>query len=231
MAGTERPSEGRSAHAATGQGEHEAARFVAEKAQLRARLRERLASLDAGATQRAGAAIAEVLGRMESWRRAGAIAAFVSRPDEVDTGPVLERARREGKRVLLPRVLSGTALAFAAWPAGAPLVVGRFGLREPAPEAPVVPLGEAGIVLVPGLAFDAAGGRLGRGAGYYDRALADARAAADPPPLIGLALALQIVEAVPMAPFDVRLDGVVCETGRVGARPGPARRTGQEGDR
>ena len=109
-------------------------------------------------------------------------------------------------------------LEFAACSSLDTLGTGRFGIREPTSQHPVVSLADADVVLVPGLAFDGRGGRLGRGAGYYDRALApigsvDARRA-----LIGVALSIQIVPAVPMDARDVAVDRVVTERGW-GARP------------
>ena len=91
------------------------------------------------------------------------------------------------------------------------LVIGELGVPSPLPGARTYTLDEVGLVVVPGLAFDAAGGRLGRGGGFYDRLLGR-----DPVPFTcGLAYAAQLVDAVPMAAWDVRVRAVATERGCV----------------
>jgi 5-formyltetrahydrofolate cyclo-ligase len=87
------------------------------------------------------------------------------------------------------------------------LVVGRFGIREPGPACPVIPLNRLDLVLVPGIAFDARGGRLGRGQGFYDRLLADVRGTK-----CGVAFAEQLVDVVPMGSLDIRLNCILTPT-------------------
>jgi 5-formyltetrahydrofolate cyclo-ligase len=98
-------------------------------------------------------------------------------------------------------------LAFAA--AGPEdLIAGRFGLREPALTAPPIDLGAIAAFVVPGLAFDRSGGRIGWGHGYYDATLA----AAEPTALrIGLAFELQLIDRVPRDAHDVALHAVITE--------------------
>lgn len=153
------------------------------------------------------------------WREPGTIALYANLPGEIATAALMEAAWSAGHRVLLPRVLGEGGLEFAEHRVGAPLVPGAFDVPEPSVSAPVVDLAEADLILVPGLAFDRLGGRLGRGAGYYDRALAAsgrARARGSVVPndrgrlrTIGLALERQIVDAVPVDAHDVPLDAVV----------------------
>jgi 5-formyltetrahydrofolate cyclo-ligase len=81
-------------------------------------------------------------------------------------------------------------------------------VREPPPDLPAVPLSEIELVLVPGVAFDGSGRRLGRGRGHYDATLAALSPAAV---RIGLAFELQIVAAVPCEPHDMPLDAIVTE--------------------
>jgi 5-formyltetrahydrofolate cyclo-ligase len=139
------------------------------------------------------------------------VALFSSRSDEVDTGPLIESALRDGKQVLLPRTAGGEALEFAELGDRARLRIGRFGIAEPPPGSPGIRPDADTVLLVPGLAFDRHGGRLGRGAGYYDRALAGLVAGPRRPLLIGAGFSFQLVERVPMMTLDVRLDGVVSE--------------------
>jgi 5-formyltetrahydrofolate cyclo-ligase len=89
------------------------------------------------------------------------------------------------------------------------LVPGRYGVREPAPSAPSEALGPDVLVLVPGVAFDATGGRLGRGMGLWDRALAEERGAV----VVGVGYELQWVERVPREPHDRLVSAVLTEAG------------------
>ena len=183
----------------------------ASKIALRLEMRRNLSALDAGVHAAASAAIAARLTNSEEWSTARSVAAFVGVGGEVDTLPIIECAQRQGKHLLLPRCLSSTVLEFAAYSQDGVLENGRFGIPEPSADHPGESLRGIDLVLVPGLAFDRFGGRLGKGAGYYDRALAplDMRAR---PALLGLGFALQIAERVPMTTLDVHLDAVVTES-------------------
>src|SRR5690606_18813616 len=89
------------------------------------------------------------------------------------------------------------------------LPAGRFGVRAPSPQARAVPLAEIDLILVPGLAFDTEGNRLGRGAGFYDRFLATREGAA--PPACGVCFEAQLVDRIPTEPWDVPMNAVVTE--------------------
>jgi 5-formyltetrahydrofolate cyclo-ligase len=113
-----------------------------------------------------------------------------------------------GHRLVLPAIrAAGEPLDFRAWQPGEPLVPAGFGTQEPAATAPSV---APSVLLVPLLAFDAAGYRLGYGGGFYDRSLALLRAAGDTL-AVGLAYADQQVAAVPREATDQPLDLVVTE--------------------
>ena len=145
---------------------------------------------------------------------AGTVAGYWPLPDELDPWPLMERLGAEGRALALPRMVGrDRPLVFHAWAPGAPLVRGAFKVMEPPAEAPKV---RPAVVLVPLVAFDGRGHRLGYGAGFYDRTLAALRADGGPPVLaVGLAFAAQRVGAVPVEPFDVALDMVVTELGVV----------------
>ena len=194
-----------------------------EKARLRTALRRRLVAVADGARREAGRRAADHLAGSPAWHSLGTVAAFVSLADEIDTAPLIETVWSAGKRLLLPRVLDRDRLDFAEQSPGGPWHVGRFGIREPRVGAPSVSLGVADLVVVPALAFDRRGGRLGRGAGYYDRALAPLERAGGRPMLVGLALAVQLVDRVPRVAHDVLVDRVLTERGFAeGAAVGPA---------
>ena len=91
------------------------------------------------------------------------------------------------------------------------LVSGRYGVREPGPDRLARSVAANALVLVPGLAFDRQGGRLGRGAGYYDRALADLRRRLDQTTVIGVGFAIQLIDRVPMTSSDERVDAILTE--------------------
>jgi len=125
--------------------------------------------------------------------------------DEADPLELMKALAALGHPLALPLVRPGKALRFAEWAIGAPTRSNRFGILEPEP--PGLALKPAAI-LVPLLAFDAEGHRLGYGGGYYDRALENSTALA-----IGIAYAGQEVEKLPRESHDRPLDLVVTETG------------------
>jgi 5-formyltetrahydrofolate cyclo-ligase len=146
------------------------------------------------------------LAGLEVWRVARTVMAFASRPDEPDLDPLLCAAIAEGKTVALPRFRPATGLYEAAavrdWEQD--LVRGEFGIREPRAGAEAVPLNQLDLVLVPGLAFDPTGARLGRGKGFYDRLLADVSGHR-----CGVLFEWQRVEAVPLESHDRLMNSIL----------------------
>lgn len=159
----------------------------------------------------AGKAIANQLSECPSWSVSNVVALFSSLPGEIDTQPLFARSRRAGKRLLFPRMLAGNTLEFAVVEKVESLRSGRYGVLEPDETCRVHPLDGDAIVFVPGLAFDRRGGRLGRGAGYYDRALAACENRNGRPRFVGVAFESQLIESVPMETRDIRMDCVVTE--------------------
>jgi 5-formyltetrahydrofolate cyclo-ligase len=128
---------------------------------------------------------------------------------EIDPVPLMQALAGQGARLALPAVMArGKSLAFRAWSANDRLMLGALGILEPSPAAAeMIP----DIMLVPLAAFDRAGHRIGYGAGHYDYTLAHLRKV-KPIAAIGLAFAVQEIEAVPALPHDVALDYVLTET-------------------
>jgi 5-formyltetrahydrofolate cyclo-ligase len=147
------------------------------------------------------------------WIPAGVpVAGFWPIGSEIDTRPLLAALAARGQPVLLPLTPPpGGVLRFRAWTPGAALVAGRGGTLEPAEGAEGVP----GFVLVPLLAFDAAGRRLGYGGGYYDRTLPLLQGAG----LLGVAYAAQQVPEVPAGPQDFRLPRIATDQGVIETNP------------
>jgi 5-formyltetrahydrofolate cyclo-ligase len=141
--------------------------------------------------------MAEVAGRM--------IAGYVSMKGELDPAVALARAgvRRQAPRLRFHEMSPGAALASGPGP---------FGLLEPDAASPEVAVEALDIMIVPGIAFDAEGRRLGLGGGYYDGALAVARSGArGRPVLIGFAYDFQIVDECPIGDGDLPVDLVVTD--------------------
>lgn len=140
---------------------------------------------------------------------AGAVVSgFMPIRSEINPLPLMRRLAAAGARLALPVVTGcGLALTFRAWAPGDELQRGQMGLREPAPDRPEL---EPDIVLAPLAVFDRRGYRIGYGAGYYDMSL-NALRAHRPTVALGLAYAMQEVDAVPTEAHDARLDFVLTE--------------------
>jgi 5-formyltetrahydrofolate cyclo-ligase len=137
-------------------------------------------------------------------------AIYHPRGGELDPYPLAVVLERQGSRIALPvAVRAGAPLQFRLMSADGPLPVDAAGIPAPPIDAPAV---RPDLVIVPLLAFDRTGLRLGQGGGYYDRTL-EALRQEGPVVAIGLAYAGQELESVPAGPFDRRLDGVLTERG------------------
>lgn len=130
--------------------------------------------------------------------------------EEPDIRPLMTALHERGHRVALPRVVRpGAALRFHLWQPGDRLERGLAGILEPAAQSKEI---HPSVLLIPLLAFDATGARLGYGGGYYDRTLAALRQVREIE-AIGIAYSDQEVDRLPMGDHDERLDWVVTELG------------------
>lgn len=188
-----------------------------EKAELRRRMicaREAIGVVERGAAAHACAA------RLPGLLRGlppPVISAFLPIGAEIDPRPAMVVARKLGCRICLPVMVGrNLPLQFRAWSPGDPLEERQWGIREPSASAePMQP----GVLLMPLLAFDLRGGRLGYGGGYYDRTLRALRATA-PVLAVGLAFDEQGVDGVPCLDYDERLDRVITPTRTIECQPG-----------
>ena len=156
------------------------------------------------------AAAARIVTTIGALLPAGTVALYAAKSTEVELAGLDAELRARGVRVVYPRVVAGQRVLEMA---EGDLAPGSFGLREPTGAA--VPLAEIAAFVVPGIAFDRAGGRLGWGHGYYDATLALAR----PDALrIGVALECQLVEHLPRDAHDINLDLVVTEAATYGGK-------------
>lgn len=183
----------------------------ARKERLRKRLLAVRMGLDRGQVEASEQAILERVLSLEAYRRAKLVHTYVSsKENEVDTRALICTCLNQGKRVAVPVVMPGTkTLAHALIDGLDQLVVGPWGLAQPDP-AVVTWLPAAAridLVVVPGLAFDRRGNRIGWGGGYYDRFLAQVQAVK-----IGLCYDELVLNCIPGEPHDVPVDLVVAAT-------------------
>lgn len=177
-----------------------------QKRALRAEQRRRLAAMTPEERTAGSEAMCRVLAELPIWRESRAVLAFAPRMDEPDPTLVLRQSIQQGRRVALPRYSATTGAYEAAWihDWDRDLVRGEFGIWEPVADAPVVPLKQLDLVLVPGLAFDAKGARLGRGKGFYDRLLTDVSGHR-----CGVLFEWQLVGEVPLEPHDRLMNSIL----------------------
>jgi 5-formyltetrahydrofolate cyclo-ligase len=179
------------------------------KAALRDKVRVGLARITA--EQRSALAVQArvLLEGQPAWQEAGSILFYAPLPQELDVWPLLEKAVATGKTVVLPRFdkASGAYIAGCVHDPANDLELGRFGIREPKASCVPIPLNRLDFILVPGVAFDLHGRRLGRGRGFYDQLLAGQRGRT-----CGVAFDEQIVREVPTEPHDVRLNCILTPT-------------------
>jgi 5-formyltetrahydrofolate cyclo-ligase len=141
---------------------------------------------------------------------AAIVSGFMPMPDEIDVVPLLAWLHAEGTDLCLPVMQGkGKPLLFRAWAPGDDMVTAVWGIREPMADKPVV---EPDVLLVPLLAFDAHGWRLGYGGGFYDRSIS-ALGRFKRITTVGIAYDAQEVDAVPHLDYDERLDWVLTPAG------------------
>lgn len=149
-----------------------------------------------------------VLSKRPEFDSARNVGAFFSVGTEINTYPILEGVLKEGKKLYLPRLIKDQSrFDFIPVENFEHLAAGAFGIQEPVGGHPVDPA-LLDLVLVPGLAFDPRGHRLGFGLGYYDRVLPKLNPAALS---IGIGYAFQIVEMLPNDPHDVPMKALLTE--------------------
>lgn len=158
--------------------------------------------------------IEERLFSMDQIRRGKTISLYISYRDEVETESMIKRALRAGKRVCAPvcRSLDKRIEMMLIEDGAEGLLRGAYGIPEPVDHPDrLVRLEEIEVIILPALAYDPTGARLGSGFGCYDRFLLDMGLGATT--LVGLAFDAQIAQMLPTEPHDIRVDYIVTETG------------------
>lgn len=185
-----------------------------ERDALRLRLRRRRREVPAPVAAAAARRCAAALTSSPEFLGAKRIAAYVAVRGELDPALVMSAAEAAGKSLFLPCVDAHGALEFHGWNERTPMRSNRFGIPEPLERTQPSDPRTLDLVLVPLLAFDAAGTRLGSGAGYYDRTFAYKRGNPEArPKLAGFGYAFQECNRLAAAAWDVPLDLVATEAG------------------
>lgn len=184
-----------------------------DKNALRAAMKAARASLSDDERRSNSDGIRFHLSMLEVFRHAQSIHVFwpIVENGEVDLRPLIRSATVSGKVMRLP-VVEGDRLLHGVYQSEELLISGQFGLLEPNKEgasASVVP----DLVILPALAVDDRGHRLGYGGGFYDRYLDELHQQGHFPPLLATIFSVQVAESVPVAPFDVPVDATVTEHG------------------
>lgn len=180
------------------------------KADLRKRVRAQINALSPQQREAASRQICSWLRGEKIWQAAGAILCFAPLADEPDIWPLVEECIAAGKTVGLPRFATGISgyVASRVSDLVQDIQIGKFGIREPAVTCPELELSRFDLILVPGVAFDRSGRRLGRGQGYYDRWLKGTQGAR----LCGVAFEEQCLGEIPAAEHDVTMHLVATAT-------------------
>ncbi len=177
-----------------------------DKRALRREIGEKKRVLTAREIGTRSAVLAEKLFSTPQYRQVKSLYAYLSFNQEVRTRPIIERAWADGKRVAVPKVVGGDIVFIwiDSFDALAPL--GTFNIPEPVSDGPVADDPSA-LILMPGLAFDVSGNRVGYGGGYYDRYLAAHPGHAT----VALCYGFQLYDRLETDAHDIRTDIVICD--------------------
>lgn len=185
---------------------------MTDKETLRARILRRRDEMPSAERLELSAGIMRQIASLDPYRRARTVLAYSSFGSEPDTSPLLQKALEEGKTLLLPRVdrASRRLSLHRVRNPEKELVPGTWGIREPDPDlCPEIHPSLVDFVLVPGVAFDPGGGRLGYGGGFYDRLISEELT--HHPPLVAAAFEAQLVPRIPLDEHDIPVDIIVTE--------------------
>ena len=191
---------------------------MTDKASLRRYFSDLRRGLTPDERHAAEAAICDRLFSLPAWREAVTVCGYISVRGELNTRPILERAAAEGKTIALPVTVTSARegrMVFRALPNGDfdRLTPARFGIPEPDESCPALTHADLtrALILVPALAFDEAGYRLGWGGGYYDRFLDSLSTAGVPVTAAGLAFSVCRTPILPREPHDRPVDIIIDE--------------------
>ena len=179
------------------------------KEMVRQQISDRLNALSDRDIQQKSAQACKHLCELDEFKHAQVIMIYLSLPREIDTSAAILEAFHTGKKVLVPKMIwqDRKLIPVVIETLNCEMEIGRFGLRNPTTHQ-TLPVSSIELVVIPGLGFDESGNRIGRGAGFYDRFLAD-----NPFSGIrcGLAFEEQLLKTIPVSHHDMCLDLLVTE--------------------
>ncbi len=181
----------------------------ADKKKMRDMILQQRDAMSLAARASASRAIIETVSALPQYGKAKVVLAYMGFGTEIDTQPFLERIIADGKMAVLPRVDRATqTLVLHSARGMSELLTSKYGILEPGMDAPIVAVTAIDFVLMPGVAFDRNGNRLGYGRGYYDKLVSTAN-----PALVRVAagFSCQIVDSVPVGPHDKKVDCIITE--------------------
>ena len=179
-----------------------------DKRQLRQQIRARRRALNNREKQLAAQRLARRMATEPRLQRARRVGLYLPNDGEIDPRPGLLNGNRQ-RQLYLPILdpINPGRLGFARWQKNQPLHSNRFGIPEPQlPASRLAALWSLDVLIMPLVAFDSRGGRLGMGGGFYDRTLAGWRRWPRRPVLVGVGYRFQQVESLPLDPWDIPLD-------------------------
>jgi 5-formyltetrahydrofolate cyclo-ligase len=163
--------------------------------------------------QTAAVTAASLLGEHFAFKKSELIACYCAHKNEFETLPIIQAIWHAGKKCYLPVLCEGKALGFVRYEDGDELEVNQYGVLEPLNFSRKIPLEQLDLIIMPLVAYDSQGKRLGMGGGYYDRTLAFMHAHRGKPHLAGLAYASQHIDELPFDSWDVKMHSVITELG------------------
>ena len=195
---------------------------MSPKETLRGEIKSRLKKVKREEYRSQGAASTALLRSSPIWSWYTTVFLFLSMNFEIDSQPLLETALKEGKKVFAPKVCGQGLVFYNITSVEGPWEKGAFGIREPTasrsgadgrePAASPAALGDfPALIIVPGLAFDRNGNRLGKGGGYYDRFFGELDAEGRHYTALGLCMDFQVIGRVPVGEKDKRMDWVLTQ--------------------
>jgi 5-formyltetrahydrofolate cyclo-ligase len=180
-----------------------------QKAALRKEVKARMTNLSAEERAKGSLAARKRLAEASAWIQARSVLFYAPLRDEVDLWPLLREALQAGKEVALPRYVAARNQyeACRILNVDHDLEIGRFGIREPKEDCGRIVINRLDLIMVPGVAFDLQGRRLGRGKGFYDQLLAASRGRS-----CGVAFDDQLVREIPIEPHDILVNCILTPT-------------------
>lgn len=175
-----------------------------EKTELRKEIRNRKRQFTAQQLHELSFAVIQRLLKHPRLKEARTVMLYYSLPDEVDTHTIVDSLLMNGKTILLPRVTGESTMELRRYTGPRDLAYGAYGIMEPTGEV-FTDYASVDLAIVPGMAFDPSGNRMGRGKGYYDRFLPQIKHTYK----IGVCFPFQMTESIPCDKYDVRMDEIL----------------------